>query len=52
MDKIEPKEEIKNAKKENINVESYNKFLTESNIMSMISDPLILDQKILSEEEI
>ena len=53
MNKIEPKEEIKDTKKENINkVESYNKFLTESNIMSMISDPLILDQKILSEEEI
>jgi hypothetical protein len=54
MKKIQPKEEYKNTKKENINkVESsYDKFLTESNIMSMISDPLILDQKILSEEEI
>ena len=53
MNKIQTKEEYKNTKKENSNkLESYDKFLTESNIMSMISDPLILDQKILSEEDI
>lgn len=53
MNNILPKEETKNTKKENIiKMESNNKFLTESNIMSMISDPLILDQKILSEEEL
>ena len=53
INKMQPNEETKNTKKENSNkVESYGKFLTESNIMSMISDPLILDQKILSEEEI
>jgi len=53
MNKIQQKEEYKNTKKENSNkVESYDKFLTESNIMSMISDPYILDQKILSEEDI